>query len=45
MSNSLEPIRLAGSVLNSSRHGILQENAFYAPPDAMLKKLKERAAD
>ena len=24
--------------------GILQENAFYVPPDAMLKELKERAA-
>jgi hypothetical protein len=25
--------------------GILQENPFYVPPDAMLKELKERAAD
>jgi hypothetical protein len=25
--------------------GILQENPFYVPPDAMLKELRERAAD
>jgi hypothetical protein len=25
--------------------GILQENPFYVPPDAMLKELKERATD